>query len=253
MCTQITIIDIIVYIMQMHAPQNHGLSIRLDFAIGRVFGPHVAVAARFAKTRGLHPQRAKGAQAVPHGLRPARGGDAVGMANAAPTSDAALRAALHAALGGDPAARAHSDRVLDACAHQPGYATRLLHLSAPHAQDEAPRLLAATIVKNVVLRTWTADDPAHRDLRLCLLQRLGEAEPCSAVGAQLACAAHASARGRPGSKECCAAAKSRVRKSKWMIASASFERKVDQRVIVRAESRKTSGGTHMSAAHCSRT
>ena len=62
-----------------------------------------------------------------------------------------LAPALVAALSPNAAEREHAEEAFKVSAQQPGHSARLLTLTRAHA-DEAPRLLAATMLKNDVER-----------------------------------------------------------------------------------------------------
>lgn len=98
--------------------------------------------------------------------------------------DAAL---LNAALSGD----ATAGESLLAAAAQPGFCACALAATEPSSglSDDA-RLLAATLLKNEVLRHWRSGTEATERpaLRAALMQRLTSPEPCERVGAQLALA-----------------------------------------------------------------
>ena len=98
----------------------------------------------------------------------------------------ALPAALSAAHG----EREQAQGAIQACALLPGYCTRLLQLTAAFELGDSVRLLAATQLKNEILRRWCAGPrgipEAERPvLREGLLARLATDEPCEQVGLQI--------------------------------------------------------------------
>jgi len=98
----------------------------------------------------------------------------------------ALSAALSAAHG----EREQAQGAIQACALLPGYCTRLLQLTAAFELGDSARLLAATQLKNEILRRWCAGPrgipEAERPvLREGLLARLATDEPCEQVGLQI--------------------------------------------------------------------
>ena len=98
----------------------------------------------------------------------------------------ALPAALSAAHG----EREQAQGAIQACALLPGYCTRLLQLTAAFELGDSARLLAATQLKNEILRRWCAGPrgipEAERPvLREGLLARLATDEPCEQVGLQI--------------------------------------------------------------------
>ena len=109
------------------------------------------------------------------------------------TTDAAqqLAWAVTTALSApDPAERRRAEDAIKACALQPGYCCLLLQLTAAPELGDTARLLAATQLKNEVLRRWCGGPrgipEAERPvLRAALLARLASAEPCEQVGLQV--------------------------------------------------------------------
>ena len=98
----------------------------------------------------------------------------------------ALPAALSAAHG----EREQAQGAIQACALLPGYCTRLLQLTAAFELGDSARLLAATQLKNEILRRWCAGPrgipEAERPvLREGLMARLATDEPCEQVGLQI--------------------------------------------------------------------
>ena len=98
----------------------------------------------------------------------------------------ALPAALSAAHG----EREQAQGAIQACALLPGYCTRLLQLTAAFELGDSARLLAATQLKNEILRRWCAGprgipETERPVLREGLLARLATDEPCEQVGLQI--------------------------------------------------------------------
>jgi len=90
----------------------------------------------------------------------------------------------------DPAERRRAEDAIKSCALQPGYCCLLLQLTAAPELGDTARLLAATQLKNEVLRRWCGGPrgipEAERPvLRAALLARLASAEPCEQVGLQV--------------------------------------------------------------------
>ena len=98
--------------------------------------------------------------------------------------------AFRAALSPNLAERQSAESAIKACSAEPGYCLHLLQLTAVAELGDSARLLAATQLKNEVLRRWTggvrgipeAERPA---LRQALLERLATPEPCEQVGLQI--------------------------------------------------------------------
>ena len=106
---------------------------------------------------------------------------------------ASLGQLLRSALSPSSEERRWAGDALQASAAQPGYCSALLLASQPGGASDEERLLAATLLKNEVLRRWRkgargipeSERPA---LRAALVARLGAPESSERVGAQLALA-----------------------------------------------------------------
>ena len=101
-----------------------------------------------------------------------------------------LAKGIGSALSASPHERQWGESILEASSVQPKHCERLLHLVCSATVDNAVRLLAATQLKNEVLRHWSRSGRiAHEErgpLRDALLTRLAHPEPHEGVGVQIA-------------------------------------------------------------------